>query len=251
MSNESLETISDQIGSILSSIMTDTDDAEKHIHKIDDTTIQIKEQVYRVVTNYREGFDFFAFEQRYQEYFEKFEFIVGDWGFEQLRLRGFYQLNKRKVPREQIIDQLDDYLKEYCNFGCKYFVLAKEEALLKYNQLILATQPLKKVKPLDKPMIQTKTKALKEKNTTNETRSHAPFTKNNRKKTSAPTATKDKPQVHLEKPVPKKEHHNAFQIKQLKQKENTRTSKQTKAKKAPQPIVQSTKKRNFIIKQQS
>lgn len=129
------ETISDQIELILTSITQEVSQSEKKIHLLDETTIQIKEQVYRVVKDYREGFNFEAFENRYQEYFEKFDFIVGDWGFEQLRLRGFYQLNKRKVPREQLIDYLDDYLKEYCNFGCRYFVLAKEEALLKYNQL--------------------------------------------------------------------------------------------------------------------
>ncbi len=40
--------------------------------------------------------DLLAFENRYQEYFEKFDF-VGDWGFEQLRLRGFYQISRSQV----------------------------------------------------------------------------------------------------------------------------------------------------------
>lgn len=145
MTHSAADSISEQIESILTSIASEIDTSEKNVYQIDDTTLQINQQIYRVVKDYREGFDFVAFEARYQEYFEKFDFIVGDWGYEQLRLRGFYQLNKRKVPREQTIDYLEDYLKEYCNFGCRYFVLAKEEALLKYNQLTQGTpQKMKK-----------------------------------------------------------------------------------------------------------
>ncbi|MBD3949189.1 YutD family protein [Tuanshanicoccus lijuaniae] len=149
MKHRPVDTITTQIESILTSITTEGTESEKSVYLIDETTVQIKQQVYRVVKDYREGFDYVAFEARYQEYFDKFDFIVGDWGYDQLRLRGFYQLNRRKVPREQTIDYLEDYLKEYCNFGCKYFVLAKEEALLKYNQLTQA--PSRSMKQSVKP----------------------------------------------------------------------------------------------------
>lgn len=128
-------TIAQQIEDILLDMTNQLSLEEKKVHLLDDNHIQINEQLYHLVIDYREGFDLEAFKNRYQEYFDKFDFIVGDWGFEQLRLRGFYQINQRKVPREQTIDHLDEYLKEYCNFGCKYFVLAKESALVKYNQL--------------------------------------------------------------------------------------------------------------------
>ncbi|MCW6659159.1 YutD family protein [Aerococcaceae bacterium NML191292] len=128
-------TIAQQIEDILLDMTSSSSLEEKVVHLLDETHIQIREQLYQLVIDYREAFDLEAFEARYQDYFDKFDFIVGDWGFEQLRLRGFYQINQRKVPREQTIDHLDEYLKEYCNFGCKYFVLAKESALVKYNQL--------------------------------------------------------------------------------------------------------------------
>lgn len=128
-------TIAQQIEDILLDMTTQSSLEEKMVHLLDETHIQINEDLYHLVIDYREAFDIEAFEARYQDYFDKFDFIVGDWGFEQLRLRGFYQINQRKVPREQTIDHLDEYLKEYCNFGCKYFVLARESALVKYNQL--------------------------------------------------------------------------------------------------------------------
>ena len=125
--------ISQQIDSILTEALPLEED--KGIRQMDATTIQIKEQVYQVVVNYRDGFELAPFEQRYQDYFEKFDFIVGDWGFEQLRLRGFYQINQTKVPRDQIIDSLEDYINEYCNFGCRYFVLAKSQEVARYLHL--------------------------------------------------------------------------------------------------------------------
>lgn len=217
MSYKGNETISDQIESILTSIVTETPQSEKNVHLLDDTTLQIESQIYRVVENYREGFDFEAFENRYQDYFEKFDFIVGDWGFEQLRLRGFYQLNKRKVPREQIIDNLDDYLKEYCNFGCRYFVIAKEEALLKYNQMMNGV-PVKKQKKPSHPTINTKTgNELKVKN--------PPKVKNKSKK------------------------NENFQIKQQANKKVDKKKINSEVTKGTQPIVKN--KKNFVIKQMS
>lgn len=89
--------------------------------------------VYKVAINYHDGFVFDEFHRLYQDYFEKYDYIVGDWAHERLRLRGFYQVAQRNVPKDRTIDFLDDYLKEYCSFGCAYFVLAKEEALANYE----------------------------------------------------------------------------------------------------------------------
>ena len=53
----------------------------------------------------------------------KYDYIVGDWGYDQLRLHGFYEVGSKKGSPSQNIDRLEDYLYEYCNFGCAYFVL--------------------------------------------------------------------------------------------------------------------------------
>lgn len=62
--------------------------------------------------------------ERYNEILDKYDYIVGDWGYDQLRLRGFYKDDRRGVSKDQLIGTLEDYLYEYCNFGCAYFVLA-------------------------------------------------------------------------------------------------------------------------------
>lgn len=168
MSKQSENSMSGQLESILTDIANESIEVRKDIHQIDDEHIQIRNQVYQIVSNYREGFKLEAFEQRYQDYFDKFDFIVGDWGYEQLRLRGFYQVNQRKVPRDQTINFLDDYLKEYCNFGCQYFVIAKDSALEKYQQYLSRTKknpvPLAEVETTSGPVVATKAPTFNQKN---------------------------------------------------------------------------------------
>nr|WP_230318188.1 YutD-like domain-containing protein [Lactococcus petauri] len=64
-------------------------------------------------------------EQRFSDIFDKYDYIVGDWGFEQLRLKGFFSVSRKKMQSENKIDRLEDYINEYCNYGCAYFVLRR------------------------------------------------------------------------------------------------------------------------------
>lgn len=82
-------------------------------------------QQYEVIENYRNGWQAEAFRQRFVDILMRYDYIVGDWGYGQLRLRGFYENNRPKVNFDQKIASLPEYLQEYCNFGCPYFVLKK------------------------------------------------------------------------------------------------------------------------------
>lgn len=81
---------------------------------------------FELVENHKEAFDLTAFHQRFSEILSKFDYIVGDWGNDQLRLRGFYKDEKANDNAEKI-SRLEDYLLEYCNYGCAYFVLENPE----------------------------------------------------------------------------------------------------------------------------
>lgn len=87
--------------------------------------IRTQAGAYEIVEEYRSGWNQEAFRERYSDILDKYDFVVGDWGYGQLRLRGFYENANRRVPFEQRIDFLDEYLQEFCNFGCPYFVLRK------------------------------------------------------------------------------------------------------------------------------
>ncbi|CRH93502.1 YutD family protein [Streptococcus dysgalactiae] len=77
---------------------------------------------FLLLENVQNAFDTTSFGQRYTEILLKYDYIVGDWGNEQLRLKGFYK-DSNDVKKTNRISRLEDYIKEFCNFGCAYFVL--------------------------------------------------------------------------------------------------------------------------------
>jgi len=93
--------------------------------------ITIDGRRYQIELDHKQAFDREALEARYNEILDKYDYIVGDWGYDQLRLRGFYKPTNRHANKDQLINTLEDYLYEYCNFGCAYFVLGRLDAPVK------------------------------------------------------------------------------------------------------------------------
>jgi uncharacterized protein YutD len=89
--------------------------------------IHVQDSFYEVIQDVRDGWNPDAFKERFSEVLAKYDYVVGDWGYNQLRLRGFYddQNKKAKAAFDAKISTLDEYINEYCNFGCSYFVLKK------------------------------------------------------------------------------------------------------------------------------
>ena len=122
------QTITDEITSVLEEII---EEPEKQPQKgelvtlVNEDELLIGTRQYKLVVDYREGFDPQKLGERYSEVLDRYDYIVGDWGYEQLRLKGFFDKDNRKALPDQRIDMLEDYLYEYCNFGCAYFVIQR------------------------------------------------------------------------------------------------------------------------------
>lgn len=100
---------------------------EKEVYRVDSETIRLSNIDYKLIENYRDGFDLELLENRYSDYLLKYDYIVGDMSYQKLRLRGFYDDNRKGVPIDMKISNLEDYLVEYCSFGCQYFVFERVE----------------------------------------------------------------------------------------------------------------------------
>jgi uncharacterized protein YutD len=87
--------------------------------------IEINNIFYEVVKDHRNGFNEEAFRSRYSDILTRYDYIVGDWGYGQLRLRGFFDDQNQKATFDTKISTLTEYLYEYCNFGCAHFVVKK------------------------------------------------------------------------------------------------------------------------------
>ncbi|WP_107724559.1 YutD family protein [Desmospora activa] len=91
--------------------------------------LEIEGTSYELVKNHKNGWNPEAFQKRYSEVLDKYEFIVGDWGYGQLRLKGFFTDKHPRATRETKIGHFEEYLHEFCNFGCAYFVLRRLKPL--------------------------------------------------------------------------------------------------------------------------
>ena len=80
---------------------------------------------YKIVKNYREGFNESEFLSKCTDYFDDYDYIVGDIAYGKLRLKGFYKKDNKKVSKINNIEDLDKYIKENCAYDCKYFLLEK------------------------------------------------------------------------------------------------------------------------------
>jgi uncharacterized protein YutD len=87
--------------------------------------IEINNIAYEIVKDYRDGFNEEVFRTRYSDILTRYDYVVGDWGYGQLRLRGFFDDQNQKATFDTKISTLTEYLYEYCNFGCAHFVLKK------------------------------------------------------------------------------------------------------------------------------
>lgn len=87
--------------------------------------ILLNDLKYDLIKNIRDGFDYDEVKSKTTDYFINFDYIVGDWAYGKLRLKGFYDKGNKNCKDFNNIDNLDKYLKENCAFNCKYFVLKK------------------------------------------------------------------------------------------------------------------------------
>ena len=95
--------------------------------------IHIQGKTYALVKEHKDGWNAEVFRARYSDVLERYDYIVGDWGYNQLRLKGFYKETSNKATKDSNIASFEDYINEYCNFGCAYFVLQKVEDAGKGN----------------------------------------------------------------------------------------------------------------------
>jgi len=87
--------------------------------------IEVEKNKYKLVKDYRDAFDKDLFLEKYTNFFDEYDYIVGDIAYSKLRLKGFTKKNNKINNKINDYNNLDKYLKENCAFDCKYFILEK------------------------------------------------------------------------------------------------------------------------------
>ena len=87
--------------------------------------IEINNNKYELLKNYKDAFDKEDFLSKCTDYFYDYDYIVGDIAYGKLRLKGFYDEKNKKVKKINNFNNIDNYLKNYCANDCKYFIVKK------------------------------------------------------------------------------------------------------------------------------
>lgn len=81
---------------------------------------------YKVIKG-EENFVYEEVKGLFTDYFQDYDYVLGDYSYGKIRLKGFYESSNKKARRVNDFKYFDDYIREYCSFGAKIFLLKKEE----------------------------------------------------------------------------------------------------------------------------
>lgn len=88
----------------------------------------IRNQEYQLIENYRDSFNESELKGKLEEtdYFDNYDYILGDYSYDKLRLKGFYKKDNPNATKINNYENIKEYIDNYCSYGCKYFVLEKK-----------------------------------------------------------------------------------------------------------------------------
>lgn len=87
--------------------------------------IVLLENEYNIIKDDSDCFDFETVNSLATDYFKPYDYIFGDFSYGKLRLKGFYKDNSKNANKINKLSYLDEYIKDYCSYGCKYFLIEK------------------------------------------------------------------------------------------------------------------------------
>lgn len=80
---------------------------------------------YEVLVNYRDSLDVSDLEDKITDYYDDFDYIVGDFAYGKVRLKGFYDSKNKNCKKYNDIAKLDEYIEKNCAYGCRWFELKR------------------------------------------------------------------------------------------------------------------------------
>ncbi|MCI9084536.1 MAG: YutD family protein [Bacilli bacterium] len=89
-------------------------------------TIKINEKEFEIIEDYREALDKNELESKLTEYFDDYDYILGDWAYGKLRLKGFCTKENKLFKDINDYSKIEKYIKDNCAYNCRYFILKKK-----------------------------------------------------------------------------------------------------------------------------
>ncbi len=104
-------------------------DLKKKIINVGDEmkNIVLEGKEYTLEKNYKDCFNIEDLKFLYTDYFESFDYILGDYSYNKLRLKGYYDSKNKNVKKYNDIKFYSKYLEDFCAAECPYFLIKKSK----------------------------------------------------------------------------------------------------------------------------
>lgn len=82
---------------------------------------------YELMKEYKNAFNLEELTNLMTDYFDDFDYILGDYAYNKLRLKGFFDDDNKRATEINKYSYLDEYINKYCAYECRYFILKKKK----------------------------------------------------------------------------------------------------------------------------
>ena len=87
--------------------------------------VVIDDKKYEVMENVQDALNIEDLEGKITEYYDGFDYILGDYAYGKVRLKGFNDKDNKYFKAINDISKVKEYIENCCAYGCKYFILKK------------------------------------------------------------------------------------------------------------------------------
>ncbi len=89
--------------------------------------VVLENNEYELIEDNGECFIESEVKDKYTDYFNDFDYILGDYAYNKLRLKGFCEKGNPRFNKINDYGTKNKYLDELCAYKCRYFVLKKSK----------------------------------------------------------------------------------------------------------------------------
>ncbi len=88
-------------------------------------TVELLGNKYEIIRNDKDCFDYDEIVEKATDYFTDYDYIFGDYAYDKVRLKGYYESSNKKAKEINDISNLEKYIENYCSYGARTFLLKK------------------------------------------------------------------------------------------------------------------------------
>ena len=89
--------------------------------------VKINEVEYEIIKDVNDAIDKEVLAEKITDYFDDYDYIVGDWAYGKLRLKGFYDSSNKNCKKLNDISNLEFYIENNWAYGCRWFQIKKNK----------------------------------------------------------------------------------------------------------------------------